>query len=107
MRSSDIGPPSITWKLEIFFSSQDHETTGEFLEWILLLHGTKEQPYTAQTELNERTKLNVVKKIHSDDFKEKEKYIEVLKQDHQKRVGDEEDMKRFAEKYEDSSMKRK
>lgn len=42
-----------------------------------------------------RTKLSVVKSIHTADFKEKEKYVEVLKQDHQKRVGDENDMKRF------------
>jgi hypothetical protein len=42
-----------------------------------------------------RTKLSVVKSIHGADFKEKDKYVEVLKQDHQKRVGDENDMKRF------------
>lgn len=88
-----------TWKLEIFFLNSEHETTGEFFEWILLLHGTKEQLYTSQTELNERTKLNVVKKIHANGFEEKEKYVDVLKQDHQKRVGDEEDVKRFSEKY--------
>lgn len=29
------------------------------------------------------------------DFKEKDKFVDVLKQDHQKRVGDENDMKRF------------
>lgn len=87
------------WKLEIMFSqsknSKEPKTTGEFLEWILLLHGTKEAPYAGQTPLNERTKLAVSKSIHANDFKEKEKYVEVLKQDHQKRVGDEEDIKRF------------
>lgn len=36
-----------------------------------------------------------MKSIHAADFKEKDKYVEVLKQDHQKRVGDENDMKRF------------
>lgn len=45
------------WRLEIFFSSSDDKqpTTGEFFEWILLLHGTKEPPYLAQTPLNERS----------------------------------------------------
>lgn len=83
------------WKLEIFFENNEQETTGEFFEWVLLLHGTKEAPYTNQTPLNERTKLAVSKNIHINDFKEKEKFVEVLKQDHQKRVGDEEDLKRF------------
>lgn len=36
-----------------------------------------------------------MKSIHAADFKEKDKFVEVLKQDHQKRVGDENDMKRF------------
>lgn len=47
------------WKLEIFFSSSSdsESTTGEFFEWILLLHGTKEAPYVTQTPLNERYKL--------------------------------------------------
>ncbi len=84
-----------TWKLEIFFDDDEKQTTGEFFEWILLLHGTKEQPYAGQTPLNERTKLAVAKNIHLNDFKEKEKFVEVLKQDHQKRVGDENDMNMF------------
>ena len=88
------------WKLEILFNNKDKDTTGEFFEWILLLHGTKEQPYANQAPLNERTKLAVAKNIHANEFKEKEKFVEVLKQDHQKRVGDENDMKRFAEMHE-------
>lgn len=84
-----------TWKLEILFKNDNQETTGEFFEWILLLHGTKEAPYATQSPLNERTKLSVVKNIHANEFRDKEKYVEVLKQDHQKRVGDENDMKRF------------
>jgi subtilisin-like proprotein convertase family protein len=91
------------WKLEILFNAKTNnkntnnkeETTGEFFEWILLLHGTKESLYANQQPLNERTKLAVSKSIHANDFKDKEKYVEVLKQDHQKRVGDENDMKRF------------
>lgn len=86
-----------TWKLEILFNTREKETTGEFFEWVLLLHGTKEQPYTSQTALNERSKLAVVKNIHANDFVDKEKYAEILKQDHQKRVGDENDMKRTVE----------
>ena len=64
-----------------------------------LLHGTKEKPYANQTPLNERTKLAVVKNIHANDFADKEKYVEILKQDHQKRVGDENDMKRTIETF--------
>ena len=86
-----------TWKLEIFFNNKERDTTGEFLEWILLVHGTKEAPYANQTPLNERTKLAVSKSIHASDFKEKVKFMDVLKQDHQKRVGDESDMKRFVD----------
>jgi proprotein convertase subtilisin/kexin type 2 len=86
-----------TWKLEILFNTREKETTGEFFEWVLLLHGTKEQPYTSQTALNERSKLAVVKNIHANNFADKEKYVEILKQDHQKRVGDENDMKRTVE----------
>ena len=77
------------WKLEIFFSNEDMKTTGEFFEWILLLHGTKEAPYVDQTPLNEKTKLAVARSIHLNDFTEKEKFVNVLKQDQQKRVGDE------------------
>ena len=85
-----------TWKLEVFFSNEHKQTTGEFFEWILLLHGTKEQPYGQQTPLDERTKLSVVKNIHASDFADKDKWVEALKKDHQKRVGDENDMKRSA-----------
>ena len=82
-----------TWKLELFFDNQDEadngeETTGEFLEWVLLLHGTKEAPYVDQTPLNERTKLAVAKKIHENDFIDNERFVDLLKQDHQKRLGD-------------------
>jgi len=97
-----------TWKLEILFNNNDQETTGEFFEWILLLHGTKEAPFANQSPLNERAKLSVAKNIHLNDFKDKEKFVEVLKQDHQKRVGDENDMKRFIDpndRFEESMKK--
>jgi subtilisin-like proprotein convertase family protein len=98
-----------TWKLEILFNNDDQETTGEFFEWILLLHGTKEAPFVNQSPLNERTKLAVAKNIHINDFKEKEKFVEVLKQDHQKRLGDSsDDIKRFVDpnnKFEEAMKK--
>ena len=78
------------WKLEVFFENSeddDQVTTGELFEWILLLHGTKEAPYTNQTPLDKRTKLSVAKNIHANDFKDKEQFVNVLKQDHQKRLG--------------------
>jgi subtilisin-like proprotein convertase family protein len=98
------------WKLEILFNANNNNnnvetTTGEFFEWILLLHGTKEAPYAGQAPLNERTKLAVSKNIHANDFKDKDKYVEVLKQDHQKRVGDENDMKRFLSLSEEERQK--
>ena len=83
-----------TWKLEILFDQTENEdqseiTTGHFFEWILLVHGTKEAPYTEQIPLNENTKLAVAKNIHANDFKDKDKFVSVmLKQDHQKRLGD-------------------
>lgn len=77
------------WKLEIFFDKgdEDENTSGDFFEWILLLHGTKEAPYTNQTPLDKRTKLSVAKNIHANDFKDMEQFVNVLKQDHQKRLG--------------------
>ncbi len=75
------------WKLEILFNNDNHDTTGEFVEWILLLHGTKEAPYTNQQPINDKTKLAVAKSIHESNFKDKEKYVDVLTQDNQKRVG--------------------
>lgn len=77
------------WKLEILMdnSDGDQEITGEFFEWILLLHGTKEAPYINQMPVDKRTKLSVAKNIHANDFKDKDQFVNVLKQDHQKRLG--------------------
>lgn len=75
------------WKLEILFDSESGKTTGELIEWILVLHGTKEAPYKDQNPLNEKTKLAVAKSIHENNFKDKEKLVNVLRQDNQKRVG--------------------
>ena len=75
------------WKLEIRFDSNDYQTTGELFEWTLLLHGTKEPLYVDQTPLSDRTKLAVSKSIHENNFTEKGKFVDVLTQDNQKRVG--------------------
>lgn len=79
-----------TWKLEIFFEhdAASQETTGEFFEWILLLHGTKTSPYVNQKPLSDNTKLAVAKHIHENDFKSTQQFVNILKQDHQKRLGD-------------------
>lgn len=78
------------WKIEIFFDHSDPRkpTTGEFIEWILVLHGTKEAPYTKQTPQSEFTKLAVARNIQQANFDDKQKFVDVLKQDQQKRVGD-------------------
>ncbi|CAF0854439.1 unnamed protein product [Didymodactylos carnosus] len=109
-----------TWTLELLFDNDDNEdapltkqqlidkqkrqnqtvnsntnnrkTTGEFLEWILLLHGTRQQPYKDQTQTNWKSKLAIAKQIHENNFKDKAKYIELLKQDHQKRLGSDNSM---------------
>lgn len=96
------------WKLEILFDSANKDTTGEFFEWILLLHGTQEKPYAHQEPLHERSKLAVTKSIHANDFKHREKFVEILMQDHQKRVGDEFDMKRLVREREaeETSMRK-
>ena len=82
------------WKLEIFFDSPNSETTGDIFEWTLLLHGTQEPPYVDQTPLNDRTKLAVSKSIHENNFTEKEKFVDALTQDNQKRVGNSLDFER-------------
>lgn len=99
------------WTLEIRFDNEDnanapltkqqnqttsdkerskHTTTGDFLEWSLVLHGTKEAPYVDQLplpELEDRSKLFIVKQIHANHFRERGKYVKLLQQDHQQRLG--------------------
>lgn len=78
------------WKIEIFFDHSDPQqpTTGEFIDWILVLHGTKEAPYTKQTPHSEFTKLAVARNIQQANFDDKQKFVDMLKLDQQKRVGD-------------------
>lgn len=100
-----------TWTLEIRFDNEDNAdapltnlqnqtksdkeqseqvTTGNFYEWSLVLHGTRTPPYANQTPLGihgDKSKLSIAKKIHENDFHDKAKYVELLKQDNQKRLG--------------------
>ncbi|CAM4740900.1 unnamed protein product [Rotaria magnacalcarata] len=100
-----------TWTLEIRFDNADNAnapltnqqnqtisdkqqseklTTGEFFEWSLVLHGTKTSPYADQTPLSvhgDKSKLSITKQMHANNFHDKAKYIKLLKQDNQKRLG--------------------
>ena len=105
-----------TWTLEIRFDNEDNDnailtnqqnqtksdkeesrklTTGEFFEWSLVLHGTKTAPYNDQIPLiihGNKSKLSIVKQIHANNFQDKAKYVKLLKQDHQQRLGSDDEM---------------
>ncbi|KAL1512584.1 hypothetical protein ABEB36_002153 [Hypothenemus hampei] len=55
--------PQGTWTLEVKFNSETPQT-GFFKEWSLMLHGTKEPPYTGLPVLDPHSKLAIVKKAH-------------------------------------------
>lgn len=57
--------PRGRWSLEIEFVGQD-EQEGMVKEWTLLLHGTKEAPYSNLPVTDPHSKLAVVKKAHED-----------------------------------------
>ena len=90
------------WTLEIRFDSDENplnrteeQTIGELLEWSLVLHGTKSSPYADQTPLTmhgDKSKLAIVKQIHANHFQDKAKYVQLLKQDNQKRLGSDDEM---------------
>ncbi|CAF1146837.1 unnamed protein product [Adineta steineri] len=104
------------WTLEIRFDNDDyantsltnqqnqtisdkHEsqkpTTGEFFEWSLVLHGTKQAPYQDQIplkHLENKSKLYITKQIHENNFRDKAKYVKLLQQDNQKRLGSDDEM---------------
>ncbi|CAF1203000.1 unnamed protein product [Rotaria sp. Silwood1] len=99
------------WTLEIRFDNDDNAdapltnlqnqtitdkeqsqklTTGHFFEWSLVLHGTKTPSYAEQTPLSihgNKSKLSIAKQIHANNFQDKAKYVQLLKQDNQKRLG--------------------
>jgi len=105
-----------TWTLEIRFDNDDNDdapltkqqnqtssdkqqskqrTTGEFIEWSLVLHGTKTPPYAdqqPQIQDGDKSKLAIAKQIHANNFRDKAKYVKLLKQDHQKRLGSDDEM---------------
>ncbi|CAF1543589.1 unnamed protein product [Adineta ricciae] len=105
-----------TWTLEIRFDNEDNSnapltnqqnqtisdkaqseklTTGDFFEWSLVLHGTKTAPYADQTPLaihENKSKLAIAKEIHANNFQDKSKYIKLLKQDNQKRLGSDDEI---------------
>lgn len=49
--------------LQARFNSQTPQT-GFFKEWTLMLHGTREPPYTELSVLDPHSKLAIVKKAH-------------------------------------------
>ena len=105
-----------TWTLEIRFDNDDNAdaplskqqnqsqsdreqseqiTRGEFFEWSLILHGTKSPPYENQIPLKhhgDKSKLFIAKEIHSNHFKDKAKYVKLIKQDNQKRLGSDDEI---------------
>ncbi|CAH1107647.1 unnamed protein product [Psylliodes chrysocephalus] len=60
--------PQGTWILEAKFNSQIPQT-GYIKEWSLMLHGTKEPPYTELPVLDPHSKLAIVKKAHESRIK--------------------------------------
>ncbi|XP_066245943.1 neuroendocrine convertase 2 isoform X1 [Euwallacea similis] len=55
--------PQGIWTLEAKFNSEVPQA-GFFKEWSLMLHGTKEPPYTELPVLDPHSKLAIVKKAH-------------------------------------------
>ncbi|KAK2708097.1 neuroendocrine convertase 2-like [Artemia franciscana] len=61
--------PRGTWTLEVKFNSGQAriDRTGTLKEWTLMLHGTRESPYTdIPMPIDQRSKLAIVKKAHAD-----------------------------------------
>jgi proprotein convertase subtilisin/kexin type 2 len=105
------------WTLEIRFDNEDNAdapltkqqnqtisdkeqsqklTSGDFFEWSLVLHGTKTAPYVDQTPLpirENKSKLSIVKQIHANNFQDKAKYVQLIKQDNQKRLGSDDEIR--------------
>jgi proprotein convertase subtilisin/kexin type 2 len=104
------------WTLEIRFDNEDYanapltkqqnqtisdkqesqkSTIGDFFEWSLVLHGTKIAPYQNQIPLKDhedKSKLYIAKQIHANNFQDKAKYVKLLKQDNQKRLGSDDEI---------------
>ncbi|XP_076165395.1 prohormone processing protease amontillado [Ptiloglossa arizonensis] len=57
--------PQGTWLLEVSFNTQTPQR-GWFREWTLMLHGTREPPYTGLPAADPHSKLAIVKKAHEE-----------------------------------------
>jgi len=57
--------PRGKWTLEVEFVKQEKQD-GYIKEWTLLLHGTRDAPYTSLPVTDPHSKLAVVKKAHED-----------------------------------------
>jgi hypothetical protein len=108
--------PQGIWTLEIRFDNEDNNdapltnqqnqtthdksqsqklTTGDVFEWSLVLHGTKAAPYNDQIPLTihgNKSKLSIAKQIHANNFHDKAKYVQLIKQDNQKRLGSDDEI---------------
>lgn len=57
--------PQGSWLLEVSFNTQTPQH-GWFKEWTLMLHGTREPPYTGLPAADPHSKLAIVKKAHEE-----------------------------------------
>ncbi|KAH9497819.1 Neuroendocrine convertase 2 [Dermatophagoides farinae] len=57
--------PRGVWRLEVAHSGPEQQH-GFIKEWILMIHGTKEQPYKDLPVEDDNSKLAIVKKAHED-----------------------------------------
>ncbi|KAI5706686.1 hypothetical protein M8J75_010444 [Diaphorina citri] len=62
--------PQGTWLLEISFNSQE-PNHGFIKEWTLMIHGTRDPPYSSLPVSDPHSKLAIVKKAHQDRLKMK------------------------------------
>jgi len=54
------------WTLEVRFNGNDRPNSGFLKEWTLMLHGTREAPYSDLPVTDPHSKLAIVKKAHED-----------------------------------------
>ncbi|GLH13895.1 Uncharacterized protein GBIM_18377 [Gryllus bimaculatus] len=57
--------PQGTWALEVTFNSQTPQS-GFIKEWTLMLHGTRDPPYSELPVSDPHSKLAIVKKAHEE-----------------------------------------
>lgn len=56
--------PRGKWGLQVLLDDPFHDQTGYFVEWFLVLHGTKDPPYQSLVPASPHSKLAIVKKAH-------------------------------------------